>query len=145
VALSGALGIDRDVGRWAPEERAFVAAAVQLYKSKLRELITQGDLYRLQSPYEEPQAALSYVALDQSRAVVFVYRLGETAFAPVKPRGLNPAQHYKIHEVNLRENQKSRLALDNQIVTGAELMADGFTAPLRRSLESAVILIEVAD
>ena len=141
VALSGAFGIDRDVARWTPDERKTVAAAVKLYKERLRELVSQGDLYRLQSPYEKPQAALSYVSADRAHAVVFIYRLGETTFPSVKPRGLDPAKRYRVREINLAPEKKSRLSIHDQIVTGADLMADGFSAPLRRSLESAVIEI----
>ncbi len=139
VALTGAFGIDRDVSRWTPEERKQVAAAVKLYRESLRPLVAQGDLYRLESPYEKPRAALSYVAEDRSRAVVFIYQLGETAFGPIKPQGLDPAKRYRVREINLPDGVRSRLAGNNQVVDGATLMLDGFNAPLRRALESAVI------
>ena len=139
VALSGAFGVDRDVSRWTPEERQTVREAVKLYRERLREVVLQGDLYRLQSPYERPQAALSYVSADRTRAVVFVYRLGETAFPPVKPRGLDARKRYRVREINLPEGRRSRLALHDQVIDGATLMEDGFPAPLRRALESAVI------
>jgi alpha-galactosidase len=141
VALSGAFGVDRDVSRWTPEERKAVREAVKLYHERLRDLVLQGDLYRLQSPYERPQAALSYVSADRARAVVFIYRLGETAFPPVKLRGLDPRKRYRVREINLPEGRRSRLALHDQVTDGAALMEDGFPAPLRRSLESAVIEI----
>ncbi|WP_410964941.1 alpha-galactosidase, partial [Salmonella sp. SAL4435] len=47
VALSGAFGIDRDLSRWTAEERATVKRAVGLYKGRLRDVVLQGDLYRL--------------------------------------------------------------------------------------------------
>lgn len=139
VALSGAFGVDRDVSKWTPAERKQVAAAVQLYKERLRDLVAQGDLYRLQSPYEQPQAALSYVSAARDRAVVFIYRLRESATPSVKPQGLDPARRYRVREINLPEGAKSRLGLHDQVVDGATLMADGFPAPLRRALDSAVI------
>ena len=148
VALAGAFGVDRDVSRWTPLERRNVAAAVKLYQERLRDLVSQGDLYRLQSPYDDPQAALSYVAEDKSRAVVFVYRVRESATTAVKPRGLDPAKKYRVRELNLQlvenrtgqtETARSRLNLNNQVVDGATLMADGFAAPLRRPLDSAII------
>jgi alpha-galactosidase len=79
------------------------------------------------------------VSEDRSHAAVFVFQLGETAFGPVKPRGLDPAKHYRVTELNLPAGARSRLGLNNQVVDGATLMADGFTSPLRRALESAVI------
>ena len=75
VALSGALGVDLDLRKLSPEERKTLAAGVALYREKdLRELVSQGDLYRLESPYDGPRAALSYVSPDCSRAVLFVYQ-----------------------------------------------------------------------
>src|SRR5581483_8254078 len=65
VALTGALGVDRDVSRWTPDERQAVAAAIDLYHKNLRDLVAQGDLYRLESPYEQKRAALSYVSPDR--------------------------------------------------------------------------------
>jgi alpha-galactosidase len=139
VALSGAFGVDRDVSRWTPAEREQVAAAVRLYKERLRDLVGQGDLYRLQSPYEQPQAALSYVSADRSHAVVFAYKLRESATPAVKPQGLDPVKRYRVREINLAAGAKSRLGLNEQVIDGATLMADGFSSPLRRPLESAVI------
>lgn len=139
VALSGAFGVDRDVSRWTPAERQQVAAAVTLYKERLRDLVAQGDLYRLQSPYEQPQAALNYVSTDRAHAVVFIYKLRESVTAAVKPQGLDPAKRYRVREINLPAGARSRLGLNDQVVGGATLMADGFPAPLRRALDSAVI------
>src|SRR5829696_5440597 len=139
VALAGAFGVDRDVQRMTPEERKAVAAAVKLYKERLRDVVLRGDLYRLESPYERPRAALSYVSEDRARAVLFVYQLGESAFGPVRPRGLDPRKQYRVREVNLPEGKNSRLGLHDKVVDGATLMEEGLTSPLRRALESAVI------
>jgi alpha-galactosidase len=139
VALTGAFGIDRDVSRWTPEERKQVAAAVKLYHERVRDVVAQGDLYRLESPYEGKRAALNYVSEDRTRALVFVFQLGESAFGPLKPRGLDPAKKYRVREINLPEGARSRLGANNQLSDGATLMADGLGSPLRRALESAVI------
>ncbi len=139
VALTGAFGVDRDVAKMTAEEKQTITASIALYKNSLRDLIAQGDLYRLESPYEGKRAALDYVAPDRSRAVLFVYQLGEAAFGPVKPRGLDPAKRYRVRELNLPAGARSRLALDNQVVDGATLMAGGLASPLRRAVESAVI------
>jgi len=139
VALSGAFGIDRDVAKMSAEEKKTVIAGARLYKERLRPLVLGGDLYRLQSPYDRPQAALSYVSADRSHGVVFVYRLGEEAFPPVKPRGLDPAKRYRVREINLPEGARSRLSIHDQVLDGAMLMEHGFAAPLRRAIESAVV------
>ena len=139
VALSGAFGVDRDVSKMSPEERKTIVASIALYKNRLRDLVAQGDLYRLESPYEHPRAALNYVSVDRTRAVLFIYQLSESAFGPVKPRGLDPTKRYRVREINLPENAKSRLNINDQVIDGATLMTDGLSSPLRRAIESAVI------
>jgi alpha-galactosidase len=139
VALAGAFGVDRDVAKMTAEERAIVAAGARLYKERLRPLVGQGDLYRLESPYERPRAALEYVAPDRASAVVFVYQLREAAPAPVRPRGLDPARRYRVRELNLPPGARSRLELNDRVLDGATLMERGFAPPLRRPLDSAVI------
>jgi alpha-galactosidase len=140
VALSGAFGVDRDVQKMDPAERRTVAAGADLYKTRLRPLVSRGDLYRLESPYERPRAALGYVAPDRSEAVLFVYQLREEAGqGPVRPRGLDPKRRYRVRELNLPEGAKSRLELHDKVVDGATLMERGLVSPLRRPVESAVI------
>jgi alpha-galactosidase len=139
VALSGAFGVDRDVAKMDPDERRTVAAGAKLYKETLRPLVTSGDLYRLESPYERPRAVLSYVAPDRRSAVVYVYQLREAAPAPVRPRGLDPARRYRVRELNLAPGVRSRLELQDRVIDGATLMQRGFVSPLRRPIESAVI------
>jgi alpha-galactosidase len=143
VALSGAFGIDRDVQKMDADERRTVAAGARLYRETLRPLVLRGDLYRLESPYERPRAALSYVAADRSAAVVFVYQLREGAPAAVRPRGLDPGRKYLVRELNLPPGARSRLELDGKVVDGATLMDRGFAPPLRRPVESAVISLTV--
>jgi alpha-galactosidase len=127
------------VSKMSADERKTVAAGAKLYKESLRDLVLQGDLYRLESPYEQPRAVLSYVSADRGRAVVFAYQLGETAYGPIKPRGLDPARRYRVREINLPAGARSRLGLHDQVIEGAALMDEGFNSPLRRAVESSVI------
>ena len=139
VALSGAFGVDRDVSQMSADERKAVTAGAKLYKETLRPLVMQGDLYRLESPYDYGRASLSYVAPDKRSAVVYIYQLRETTFGPVKVRGLDPAKQYRVREINLPEGARSRLSIHDRVVDGATLMEAGFTSPLRRPVESAVV------
>jgi alpha-galactosidase len=59
----------------------------------------------------------------------------------VRLRGLDPARRYRVREVDLAPGARSRLAEDGKIVGGATLMTRGLTSPLRRPIESAVILL----
>ena len=138
VAMSGALGVDMDLRKLSPEVLRQLAAGIALYKKEIRDVVEQGDLSRLESPYEKPRAALNYVSADHSRAVLFVYQLQDATSETVKPRGLDPRMHYHVSEVNLPAGAKSQLAGDGQIVDGATLMRDGLVPPCRKEFESAV-------
>ena len=139
VAMSGALGFDLDVSRLTGEEKKTIAAAVALYKNGIREVVEQGDLYRLESPYDHPRAALDYVRADRSRAVLFVYQLEQAADTMVKPRGLDPRLRYRVHEVNLPGNAAAPLASSEPVIDGASLMRDGLRPPCKNACDSAVI------
>ena len=140
VALSGALGVDMDVRRLSPEERKTLAAGIALYKNELRELVSQGDLYRLESPYDGPRAALNYVSSDRAHVVLFVYQLKPNdADQPVKLRGLDPQRHYRLREVNLPQDGSCQFAKQGQVLDGASLMSDGLLPPTHKDCDSSVI------
>jgi alpha-galactosidase len=101
--------------------------------------VEQGDLYRLESPYESPRAALNYVSQDRSRAELFIYQLKAAASTAVKPLGLDPQREYRVNEINLPTSTKSQLAKDGATISGAALMRDGIVPPCSKELDSAVI------
>jgi alpha-galactosidase len=94
----------------------------------------------LESPYDEPRAALDYVSVDRAHAVLFVYQLkaGDSAKV-VKPAGLDPRGRYRVHEVNLPASGQSRLAQDGQVVDGASLMRDGLVTTCEKPFDSIVV------
>jgi len=139
VAMSGALGLDLDVGKLTPEERKAVANAVSLYKQELRDVVLQGDLYRLESPYHGPRAALDFVSSERSRAVLFVYQLKAGEGEAVKLAGLDPQRRYTMHEVNLLPGAGSQLATEGKALAGSVLMSEGLVPPVRSEYTSAVI------
>lgn len=139
VAMSGAMGLDLDVRKLAPPEKTAIAAAVKLYKNEIRDVVEQGDLYRLESPYNHPRAALDYVSADHRRAVLFIYQLKEAPAKVVKLRGLDPQTKYLVREVNLPVGAKSQLADDSQITDGLTLMRNGLAPSSQHEFESMVI------
>lgn len=138
VAMSGALGLDLDVAKLSPQERKQIADGVALYKADLRDLISQGDLYRLESPYAGPRAALEIVSPERNRAVLFVYQLKAGPSQPVRLEGLDPKKKYRIREVNLEKGAVSGLSADDKVLEEATLAA-GLTVPLEGEYTSAVI------
>ena len=139
VAMSGALGLDLDVRKLSPADRQTLAASIALYKARVRDLVEQGDLYRLESPYDHPRASLAYVSHAQERALLFVYQLKEGDPSRVRLAGLKPAAHYRVRELNLAAGFPSRLAGEGESITGNTLQAEGLNPPCRRPFDSTVI------
>jgi alpha-galactosidase len=139
VAMSGALGLDLDVRKLPKAEKDAVTAAVAIYKKQVRDVVEQGDLYRLESPYEHPRAALDFVSPDHRKAVLFVYQLKDSNGEAVKLGGLDPDSSYRVQALNQSDATAPRLACEGQSLTGAALMRDGLVPPCSKAFESAVI------
>lgn len=122
VAMSGRLGMDVDVDKLSPEDRAFSTSAIATYKS-IREVVQLGDQYRLESPYEGPRSGLAYVRGD--KAVVFAYSLGDSPEAGLKVKGLGGYKLYRVREINLAPGQTG---LDVKL-SGALLEGQGIPVP----------------
>lgn len=133
VAMSGRLGMDIDVDKLSEADREFSKRAIQTYK-EIRDVVQFGDLYRLESPYEGPRAALSYVLGD--RAVVFVYASEGAKAGPLRPRGLDPGRQYRVRELN-------RLDGDHELGcnSGERLMSAGI--PLQEMLSFGSHIFEL--
>ncbi len=140
VALSGAFGIDLALDKATPEERRQLARGVKLYKDKIRDLVMAGELYRLVSPYENPMAAMSYIAKDKNRGVVYLFQTEDGNVPNVKLDGLDPDRLYSLSEVNLEEGATPRFK--NAVFSGRELMENGISNPLSTQFDSAVLLLE---
>ncbi|GAA4801951.1 alpha-galactosidase [Olivibacter ginsenosidimutans] len=128
VAMMGKLGYDIEVGHMNEQELAFSKLAVATYK-QLSPIIWQGDLYRLLNPYEQPQAALMYVAKQKNEAVVFQFdwnteRRNKPAY-PVLLQGLDAKKQYRVEEVNLMPDSKSRVDEHGGAYSGDYLMKVG--------------------
>ena len=139
VAMSGALGVDMDVRKLSSDDHKFLASAIALYKERIRDVVQQGDLYRLESPYEGPRAALNYVSTDRSRAVLFVYQLKPGAADAVKLSGLDPQARYRIRELDLPTAATSQLLQHDKTLDGDSLMRDGLVPPCTAECGSAVV------
>ncbi|MDR2564275.1 MAG: alpha-galactosidase [Prevotellaceae bacterium] len=137
VAMQGRLGFDIDLKHLNERELAFCSAAVANYK-RLSEVIMQGDLYRLVSPYDENRAVLMYVDSARNRAVLFAYtlnsRYGEE-FAKVRMQGLDPAATYTIREINVFGNDHRT---NDVRASGDRLMKEGLSVSPQQPLTSRV-------
>jgi len=145
VALSGAYGVDLDLSKLTVTEKKQIQKSIELYKKSLRPIVQRGDLYRLVSPYKDSRAALCYVSPDQEKVVVFVYQTNNSGDEKVKLKGLNPLKNYVVKELNVEEGKNSTFYLNNKILTGKELMEEGFIPVCKNELESMVIGLNVID
>ncbi|WP_224068689.1 alpha-galactosidase [Arachidicoccus terrestris] len=147
VAMMGKLGFDIPVSKLKPEELSFCQQAVQQY-NKVKDVIWHGDQYRLISPWNHDFASLMYVDRKKDKAVIFSYLVSNRYDAgselPVKFKGLNPDQRYKIEEVNLYNGAKSSIndKKDNTY-SGSFLMKAGFN-PVVNSRRASVVLVATA-
>jgi alpha-galactosidase len=118
VAMSGNFGYELDLTKLTVEEKEVVKNQVTLYK-KIRPLVQFGDFYRILNPFEGNQTAWSFVAPDQSEAVIGYFQVLSQPADPVrilKFKGLNPDFLYLHEEMG-------------GIFGGDELMNVGVTIP----------------
>ena len=142
VACSGRLGMELQPKAMTPEERAFASRCIESYK-QYRDLVFDGDLYRLEDPWDSDLYALVYVSEDKSRAVFFAYsttfRSRALAAPVVKLRGLDPGKTYTVKELN---TEQSCWWGDGGRYKGDFLMTEGVDLNFRRMFDSAVFYIE---
>lgn len=145
LAMSGRLGMELQPKDMSDAERIFAREAINNYKS-IRDIVTDGDLYRIMSPYDaKGYYSLMYVAKDKSRAVVFCYNLkyqGRTLTPKFRLAGLDADKSYVLREIN---TPKPRFWGDGKRFNGGYLREEGINPQLNKVFDSAVYLLEQAQ
>lgn len=98
VAMSGNFGYELDLTKFTDEEKELVKEQVANYK-EIRGLVQQGNLYRLQSPFEGNETAWMFVSDDQREALVYYFRVMAVPYPPRRSlllSGLNPGYDYTL-------------------------------------------------
>ena len=130
VAMSGRLGMEIQPKNMTEEEKALCKNAIAEYK-QIRPIVQMGDLYRLQSPYENKGVASLMYVDDARQKAVFYWWKTETFVNQHLPRvkmaGLDADKMYKVHELNRIDNQP--LAFEGKSFSGAYLMSQGLEIP----------------
>ncbi|MBO7511027.1 MAG: alpha-galactosidase, partial [Bacteroidales bacterium] len=140
MACAGRLGMELQPKDLTPEERVFADRCIKSYK-QYRDLVFNGDLYRLVAP-EEGRYALMYVSQDKRRAVVYGFNLSYESreiFRTLRLDGLNPDLRYKVNELNV---EKSCWWGNGDTFTGDFLMNGGFNPRLDKTFSSAIFYLE---
>ncbi|MCR5781181.1 MAG: alpha-galactosidase [Clostridia bacterium] len=118
VALWGTGGFELDPVKLTEDERKEVRKSVADYH-KYYDLIRQGDLYRLLSPFDNDfNCAWEFVSPDKNTALLTAVTMRKKIETPfgIKLRGLDPDKYYKCD-------------MDGEIYSGAALMYAGISLP----------------
>ena len=131
VAMSGRLGLEMQPRDMNDDDKAICRQAIADYKT-IRPIVQFGDLYRLQSPYDNKGvASLMYVTPEKDDAVFFWWKI-ETFMGQQLPRipmaGLDPDKMYTVHELNRIDNEP--LPFEGKEFSGKFLMDNGLEMPL---------------
>ena len=139
VAMSARFGFDLDFAHVTDDEHDVCRRAIALYR-KIRPLVQQGDLWRLEPP--DACAALAYVAPDRRDAVAFAFQLTaqSTKADPLRLDGLDPEQWYKVAAVDLAADpDTARTQIQRR--RGADLMSKGLEWPLRDPCTARIFVL----
>lgn len=145
VAMMCKLGFDIRINEMKPEEQEYCYNAVKNF-NRLQPVILDGDLYRLESPYESNHAALMYSTELKDKVVLFafdIYPRYAELLQPVRLQGLNPSAQYKMEEINLIPGTKSQLSCNGKTYSGDYLMKVG--VPLFSSNKTVSHIIEITQ
>ncbi|MDL2282747.1 alpha-galactosidase, partial [Parabacteroides sp. OttesenSCG-928-G06] len=103
VAMMCKLGFDIRIHEMNDAEQQYCREAVQNFK-RLEDVILNGDIYRLVSPYETDHASIMYVTEKKEKAIMYAFdihpRYAEQ-IQPVRLQGLDPDSMYEVKEINL--------------------------------------------
>lgn len=142
MACAGRLGMELQPKKMTGSEKEIATRAIESYKG-YRDIVMNGDLYRIGSPYDETGAyGVLYVSQDRRKAVFFAYCVRyDTRFSAPQFRldGLDAALDYRITELNV---DKSASWFSGMVLPGSMLMCKGVNPPLKKVYDSAVFLLE---
>lgn len=134
VAMSGRLGMEIQPKDMTDAEKEQCRLAISDYK-RIRDVVQHGNLYRLQSPYDNKGvASLMYVSDNLDKAVLFWYKTETFAGQKLPPTvlaGLAPDRSYRITELNPIDVVP--LAVEGKCFSGNLLMSNGLTLPVEHN------------
>ncbi|MDR0349058.1 MAG: alpha-galactosidase [Tannerella sp.] len=145
VAMMGKLGFDIRIHEMTEPEQEFCRNAVKNF-NRLESVILEGDMYRLKSPCESDHAAIMYVTENKDKAVLFAFDIHPRIATSNQPKslklnGLNPDKNYRIEEINMLPEVKSKLLFNGKSYSGDYLMKEGINVFSNQHIVSHVIEI----
>lgn len=141
VAMMCKLGFDIRINEMSQPDQQYCKEAVANF-NRLGNVILDGDLYRLMSPYEGEHSAVMYVNENKSKAVLYsfdIYPRYAEQLQPLRLQGLNSNSLYEVKEINLVPGTKSMLKCNDRTYSGEYLMKVGIAVFSSRQTNSHVI------
>ena len=146
VAMMGRLGFDIVISKLSGSDLQFCQGAVKTYNS-VKQIIWQGDQYRLSDPQEQSVASVMYLDPSKTNGVIFNYlvnyRYDQGSKSPIRLKGLDPKKTYKLKEINLYPGSSSPID-GERAYQGDFLMKVGFNPEVNSGRSSVVLQISEA-
>jgi alpha-galactosidase len=146
VAMMGRLGFDIVVSKLSGTDLQFCQDAIKTYNSA-KQIIWQGDQYRLSDPREQSVASIMYLDPAKANGVIFnylvSYRYDQGSKSPIRLKGLDPQKTYKLKEINLYPGTTSPID-GERTYQGDFLMKVGFNPEVNSGRSSVVVQISEA-
>jgi len=145
VAMMCKLGFDIRINEMNDAEQEYCRNAVKNFK-RLENVILDGDLYRLVSPYETDHAVVMYVNENRSKSVVFAFDIHPRYAENVKPvrlEGLDPAARYEVKEINQMPGTGGNQS--SYVFSGDFLMKAGLDILSSRHTSSRILELTKVD
>lgn len=137
VAMSGVLGIGNNMTKWNDQEKEIAKTKIAQYK-QVRDVVHNGDLYRLASPFESTRCVLQYNSKDKTESVIFCYELNTQLLGSSTYPNRNP--YLKL--IGLDANKQYQFEGEKDIYTGDQLMSVGFRYPLWKAATSKILRLK---
>ncbi len=145
MACAGRLGMELQPEQMNDEEKTFARKAIESYKG-YRDIIMEGDLYRIGTPGDETgYYGVLYISKDKKKAVLFTYCIhyqSRTLVPKFRLAGLDPKTGYKITEQNV---EKENYWFSGKTLTGEYLANIGLNPNLCKIYDSAVFVLEAEN
>lgn len=148
VAMQGRLGMEIQPKNMSDEEKSFSKRAIAAYKD-VRPIIQFGDLYRLNSPYDDDDiTSLMYASEDKSQAVFYIYRTRKYISIQNTPiirlDGVDPDKNYRFTDLT-PQNPEHPNVLNGKVLSGNVLKNNGIRIWLDSDYSSAVFKLEAVN
>ena len=136
VAMMGKLGFDLKLADLKPDEIQYVKNSIKDY-NRLKDIVLEGDMYHLISPYSGNHTSTMYVGKDQRKAVVFAFdifpRYSEKS-QNVQLEGLKATARYIVKEINRYDGKEG----DAKEYSGDYLMTVGLPLFTSQKMNSRI-------